>query len=153
VQALAFSPDGGLLASAGVGTADFDDNVRLWDATALRQQLPALGGHEGPVRALAFSRDGRMLAAAADDRIVLWQLDRRQQIGQPLTGHEGPIEALAFSPDGQWLASGGHDDRVLLWDLRLDSWRRRACRIANRHLDEDEWKQLIGDAPYEPACR
>jgi WD40 repeat protein len=153
VQALAFSPNGDLLASAGVGTADFDDNVRLWDATTLRELLPSLGGHEGPVRALAFSRDGQMLAAADLDRIVLWQLDGRQRIGRPLTGHEGPIEALVFSPDGQWLASGGHDDRVLLWDLRLDSWRRRACQIANRYLDEAEWKQLIGDSDYGPGCR
>jgi len=65
----------------------------------------------------------------------------------------GPIEALAFSPDGRWLASGGHDDRVLLWDLRPDSWRRLACGIANRSLDRAEWARLVGNYPYEPACR
>jgi WD40 repeat protein len=153
VQALAFSPDGRMLASAGVGTADYDDNVRLWDATTGRQLLPTLGGHEGPVRALAFSSDGKMLAAGDLDRVVLWRIDRRQRIGQPLTGHQGPIVALAFSPDGEWLASGGYDDRVVLWDLRVDSWRRRACRIVNRSFDETEWKELIGDAAYQPACR
>ena len=153
VYALAFSPDGQTLASSAVGTADYDANVRLWSVATGGQLLPALGGHDGPVRALAFNRDGTMLAAGESERVVLWQVDRRQRVGQPLTGHVGPIEALAFSPDGRWLASGGHDDRVLLWDLRPDSWRRLACGIANRSLDRAEWARLVGNYPYEPACR
>jgi WD40 repeat protein len=153
VYALAFSPDGQTLASSAVGTADYDANVRLWSVTTGAELLPALSGHNGPVRALAFSRDGAILAAGESDRVVLWQLERRQRVGQPLTGHAGPVEALAFSPNGDWLASGGYDDRVLLWDLRIDSWRRLACRIANRSLDRTEWDRLLGDEPYEPACR
>ncbi len=153
VYALAFSPDGQTLASSAVGTADYDADVRLWSVATGTQLLPALGGHNGPVRALAFSRDGAMLAAGESERVVLWQIERRQRIGQPLTGHSGPIETLAFSPDGDWLASGGYDDRVLLWDLRPDSWRRLACGIANRSLDRTEWARLVGNYPYEPACR
>jgi WD40 repeat protein len=153
VYALAFSSDGQTLASSAVGTADYDADVRLWSVATGAQLLPALGGHDGPVRALAFSRDGTMLAAGESERVVLWQLERRQRVGQPFTGHTGPIEALAFSPDGHWLASGGYEDRVLLWDLRPDSWRRLACGIANRSLDRTEWAHLVGGDPYEPACR
>ena len=153
VYALAFSPDGQTLASSAVGTADYDANVRLWSVASGAQLLPALAGHDGPVRALAYNHDGTMLAAGESERVVLWHVERRQRVGQPLTGHAGPIEALAFSPDGRWLASGGHDDRVLLWDLRPDSWRRLACGIANRSLDRAEWTRLVGDYPYEPACR
>jgi WD40 repeat protein len=153
VQALAFSPDGTTLASAAVGTADFDPAVRLWESATGRQLLPALAGHEGPVHALAFSPDGETLAAAALDRIVLWHVERRQRLGRALTGQRGPILSMAFSPDGRRLASGGYDDRVLLWDLRIESWVRRACAIANRRLDETEWARLVGDVPYEPSCR
>jgi WD40 repeat protein len=153
VYALAFSPDGQTLASSAVGTADYDADVRLWSVATGAQLPPALSGHDGPVGALAFSPDGTMVAAGVSERVVLWQLERRQRIGQSLTGHSGPIEALAFSPDGHWLASGAYDDRVLLWDLRPDSWRRLACGIANRSLDRTEWAHLVGGYPYEPACR
>jgi WD40 repeat protein len=152
VQALAFSPDGTTLASAAVGTADFDANVRLWDVATGRPLVPALGGHESPVRALAFGPDGQTLAAAEGDRVVLWQVERRQRIGRPMPGQRGPILALAFSPDGRSLASVGHDDRVLLWDLRIESWMKRACVTVNRRLTEAEWSRLVGDVPYEPAC-
>ncbi|MGH7348257.1 MAG: WD40 repeat domain-containing protein, partial [Candidatus Rokuibacteriota bacterium] len=153
VQALAFARDGKILASAGVSSADYDPTVRLWDTASGQQLLPALAGHGGPVRALAFSPDGQTLAAGDLDRVVLWHVDSRQRLGQALEGQQGQIFALAFSPDGQWLASGGSDDRVLLWDLRLSSWVRRACFTANRRLSETEWARLVGDVPYEPACR
>ncbi len=153
VQALAFSPDGGTLASAAVGTADFDSHVRLWDAVTLRPLSPTLAGHESPVRALAFSPDGHTLAAGEGERVTLWRVDRRQRTGQPLRGHRGPILSLAFAPDGHSLASAGHDERILLWDLRPASWLRHACTIANRRLTDTEWPRLVGDLPYEPVCR
>jgi WD40 repeat protein len=152
VGALAFSRDGKTIASAGVSPADFDPNVRLWDTATGRQLLPALGG-QGPVSALTWSPDGQTLAVADLDRVALWHVESRQQVGQPLKGHAGPILSLAFSPDGRWLASGGHDDRVLLWDLRLESWLGRACSVANRQLSEEEWTRLVGDVPYQPSCR
>jgi WD40 repeat protein len=93
------------------------------------------------------------LAAADLDRIALRHVESRQRVGQPLKGHEGPIVSLVFSPYGRWLASGGHDDRVLLWDLRPESWVERACNVANRQLSEEEWIRLVGDVPYQPACR
>jgi dipeptidyl aminopeptidase/acylaminoacyl peptidase len=152
VQALAFSPDGATLASAGVGTAGFDSNVRLWETATGRPLSPALAGHESPVRALAFSPDGQTLAAGEGDRVALWNVDRRQRMGRPMPGQRGPIMALAFSPDGHWLASTGHDDRVLLWDLRIETSMARACATVNRRLSAAEWSRLVGDVPYEPAC-
>jgi WD40 repeat protein len=152
VQALAFSPDGATLASAGVGTADFDSNVRMWETATGRPLSPSLAGHESPVRALVFSPDGQTLAAGEGDRVALWHVDRRQRMGRPMPGQRGPILALAFSPDGHWLASTGHDDRVLLWDLRTETWMARACATVNRRLSTAEWSRLVGDVPYEPAC-
>jgi WD40 repeat protein len=152
-QALAFSPDGKILASAAVGSADFDDSVRLWDTQSGRELPPALTGHSGPVRAIAFSPDGKMLACAALERIVFWDIERRQSLGEAVAYNDGFVTSLAFSPDGRWLGSGGFNDSAIVWDLRPDVWLRQACTIANRNLDEREWKRLIGDnPPYRKSC-
>ncbi len=56
VLAIAFTPDGTELATGGL-----DETIRLWDVPSGRQRL-MLGGLSNCVQALAFSRDGRMLA-------------------------------------------------------------------------------------------
>jgi WD40 repeat protein len=153
VQALAFSPDGKILASAAVGTADFDGSVRLWDTQSGRELPPALTGHAGPVRALVFSPDEKMLACAAGERIVIWDIERRQRLGEAIANNSEFVTSLAFSPNGRWLGAGGYDDGAIVWDLGPELWRRQACAIANRNLDEREWKRLIGDnPPYRQSC-
>jgi len=111
VRALAFSPDGSLLASGS-----YDPVVRLWrvrDGTLQKE----LKGHTAWVRALAFSPNGNFLATASDDNTVrLWSIP----IGEPLNtfnqGTEG-VRAVAFSPDGTMLATGGFDNIIRLWQL------------------------------------
>ena len=109
VNAVAFSPDGSLLASGGD-----DDTVRLWNP-ATGAHLHTLTGHSGNVNAVAFSPDGSLLASGGDDNTVrLWNPATGAHL-HTLTGHNGDVNAVAFSPDGSLLASGSGDDTVRLW--------------------------------------
>ena len=112
MNAVAFSPDGTILASG-----DDDGTVRLWDVATRRPIGGPLTGHAGSVNAVAFSRDGRTLASGGHDGTVrLWDVATRRQFGGPLTGHTGAVVSVAFSPDGRTVASGGQDGTVRLWD-------------------------------------
>ncbi|MFD7132860.1 hypothetical protein [Streptomyces sp. NPDC059894] len=126
VNAVAFSPDGKLLATAAGGRSGHHDDrtVRLWDPATGRPVGSPLVADAGAVYAVAFSPDGKVLASGGEDGAVrLWDPATGRQSGARLTGHTGPVSSLAFSPDGRLLASANGsgsvvrgDDSVRLWD-------------------------------------
>ena len=68
--------------------------------------------------AVAFSPDGKTLAAASSDGAVrLVDVATRQQTGAFLAGSALEVDSLAFSPDGKTLAVGTFDGTVQLWDV------------------------------------
>lgn len=77
-----------------------------------------LHGHTDTNRAVAYSPDGSLVAAAGQDNsIILWDTTTNQPVGDPFTGHRDWINTVAFSPDGLTLASGGEDNTIRLWDV------------------------------------
>ena len=112
IRALALSPDGKLLASAGDSTA-----VRLWQLGEQRGQL--LTGHSAAVTALAFSPRGDLLASGGDDTSVrVWRIGGVTPTVEVLAGHGGAVEAVTFvGPGGDLLASASRDASVRLWQL------------------------------------
>ena len=111
--AVAFSPDGDLLAVAGQG-----GQVTLRDARTL---APAgdLTGLSADVQAVAFSPDGRSVAAAevntGRSRLLVWSVHRRAVTARAETT---AITSLAFSPDGREIALSAIDGGTEIRDAR-----------------------------------
>ena len=115
VWALAFSPDGKMLASGSQ-----DKTVQLWDIEKQRK-LATLKTHEGWITALAFSTDGKTLASGDANKVIkLWNVDTYKERAT-LLGHKNTISTLTFSPEGTsqysgCLASGSYDGTIRFWD-------------------------------------
>lgn len=111
VDAIAFAPTGGLLASGGS-----DNVVKLWDA-ATGGELRALRGHGAGVAALAFSRDGSLLLSGSNDKSAkVWEVGTGRELSS-LDALPASVKAVAFHPEGRLVAIGGSDNTVSLWDF------------------------------------
>ena len=113
VSSVAFHPDGKHLASTGG-----DQQVKVWDLTT---GLPVFAGPcdvvhtNGTAYTVAFSPDGRRLAAGSDGAVKIWDW-RNDQLLHTFPGHEKKAISVAFSRDGRRLASGSWGGSVKLWD-------------------------------------
>jgi WD40 repeat protein len=126
-EAIAFSPDGQLLACGSSGSP----RILFRDATSGREvrryemngEVPAQG--KPRVAGVAFSRDGHSFAAVTSvrfqglsdrrrsGRLVVWDVDT----GRELWSRPGGCDAVVFSPDGARLVTGSPErDTVVIWD-------------------------------------
>lgn len=114
VTAVAFSADGKRLAASG-GLAGREGEIRVWEVSGWKARA-LTGAHSDTVYSVAWSPDGKTLAACSYDRLVsLWDVASGQ--ARKLKDHTDAVYAVAFSPDGRRIASAAGDRTVKVWDV------------------------------------
>lgn len=112
----AVSQDGQYLATAAGGTVngEFVPLIRIWDVVSGNQvgliQVSELPGGN----ALAFSADGKLLAAGIGSTIFTWNVPEADQLAEFQVGGER-ISSVSFSPDGNTIGSTSTDGVVIIW--------------------------------------
>jgi len=143
-----FSPHAG---DPHVASGGYDNRVLIWDPDRLKAvdfnkviegeappapEYRALEGHNGAVRCVTFSPDGKKLISAShDNSLRVWDY-ASGKLMKILRGHAGWVRSCDFSPDGQSVVSASQDHQAKLWSLEgYEEVRVVHVRVLSGHDD------------------
>jgi WD40 repeat protein len=135
IAALAFSPNGQLIAATGERTGE----ICFWRASD--SQLSFIcEGHKSLVNSVVFSPDGQFLASGSDDKTIrIWDIDNGQCIST-LEGHDSAVLAIDFHRNNCLIASGSQDHNIKIWNII-----NKDCRQTLR--GHENWVQSVAFSP------
>lgn len=121
VEAIAYHPSEPIVGACGVRWgAGVTGHIRLWNT----RDIKLIRTIEMGATAIAFSPNGRFLAAVTvNDRIIVWNL-ANGEIVREIPGSNASTNAIAFDPTSQFLVSGSDDMGLRSWDT--NEWRMRS---------------------------
>jgi WD40 repeat protein len=114
VDALAFSPDGKLLA-----TTCSTESLRIWEVATGRKIKELKAVHAS----ILWSPDGKSLATGGGDKILIWDVETGQ-VTDTLEGHKGGADPVAWLDNGKTLVCAGMDRTLRYWDAHNGRVRR-----------------------------
>lgn len=142
---MALSPNGQLLATAGLG-----GEIILWD-TSSGETLYTLTNHTTTIWSIAFSPNNVWLVSGDEDNNArVWEVATGREVRR-LVGYAGTVSGLAFTPQGEALALGSSDGAVILNPVTLEAQKRLACGRVLRDLTPEE-RFAFEITHAEPSC-
>jgi hypothetical protein len=135
-----------LAVEAVKATRDLGEPIVPATETTLHEVLSQVGGtslswHEGPIVALGFTPDGRLVTAGWDATARVWDLKNPAAEPLVLRGHESSILALEFAPDGRLVTASWFGDMARVWDLKNPAADPLVLR------GHEGWIRALGFAP------
>lgn len=152
VLALAFSPDGKLLASGG-GTASREGELLLWNPADGKLVREFASAHSDSVYSVSFSPDGTLLATTGADKFAKVFDVATGKVQRSFEGHTHHVLGVGWNRTGRTIATAGADDVVKVWDAAsgqqvktVQGFAKQATSI--RYLGyEDKFIVTAGGAP------
>jgi WD40 repeat protein len=137
VNAVAFSPDGKLVAGGGGPPGG---KVVVWDTTQ-GKKLHTLSTKSEFISRIAFSPDGKTIAAGGEDHVVyLWDTKTGEEI-RKLEGHNGFVLGVQFSADGKSLLTSEILGEIRIWDVASGDTRVPIKPAGKVNLFHSEWSK------------
>jgi|GEM_PF-3069471 len=140
INAIAFSPDGNILASASQ-----NGTIRLWRVSNA-QEAPMTVRHEREIASLCFSTDGRMLACGDDAGMVFVYEISTKKLRARSNHHQGVVRSIAFSSLGDCVASGAEDTSIVIWSLNNYGVPSNGANVIREKMDS-LWIDLASPDP------
>ena len=153
-SALAFHPNGKVLATGGAGgLARWD--LKTFEPIALPNEANSTSRSKNY---LAYDPSGTWLVSGS---LTLYDAETGEEIGQIDPRGENTLakqdtlrmmSTPSFSASGVRMSAYAHGNEIFFWQLDTGAWLEASCKIANRNMTQTEWMTYLGEQPYRKTC-